>query len=212
MNSRLQPGRYNGTILLADISGYTSFLDSVRVAHQDDAFANGQVPDAYALMSSLLDGISTCIDPPFSLVKFEGDAVFAVANADVAPEHEAMLERVDACYHDFVERRAKAGLVWTCTCDACSKKDTLDLKFVVHYGEYFVQTIGSHVEVLGPDVTIAHRLLKNTAAAEVGSVAYALYTQAAAKALDLPLAGAKAIEETIEGMQSVTTRVIPLST
>ena len=32
----LLEGRYEGTILLADISGYTSFLDSVRSAHRGD--------------------------------------------------------------------------------------------------------------------------------------------------------------------------------
>ncbi len=210
MNPRLRPGHYNGTILIADISGYTSFLDSVRVAHEDDAFADGQIPDAYALMSNLLDGIATRVDPPLTPVKFEGDAVFAVAPGDIAPRREAMLNCVDACYRDFVERLAEAGLIWTCTCAACSRKDTLDLKFVIHHGDYFVQAVGSHVEVLGPDVTIAHRLLKNSAADHVGSAAYALFTEPAVEALALPLSEAKTLLEAIDGMQSVTARVIPL--
>src|SRR5438552_9812984 len=50
------PSAANGPLLLADISGYTSFLQSVAVSHRDDAFANGAVPDAYAMMSDLLDG------------------------------------------------------------------------------------------------------------------------------------------------------------
>lgn len=210
MNPRLQPGRYSGTILLADISGYTSFLDSVRVAHEDDAFADGQIPDAYAMLSSLLDGIATCVDPPLTLVKFEGDAVFAVAPQDIGLQRAQMLGRVEACYRDFVERLAEAGLIWTCTCDACSRMGTLDLKFVIHYGDYFVQSVGSNVEVLGPDVNIAHRLLKNTAADHVGSAAYALFTETAVEALALPLSHATTIEEAIDGMQPVITRVIPL--
>lgn len=51
------PRAVDGLLLLADIGGYTAFLGSVTSAHRDDAFADGRVPDAYALVSSLLDGI-----------------------------------------------------------------------------------------------------------------------------------------------------------
>jgi hypothetical protein len=208
----LRPGRERGALVLADISGYTSFLESVRVAHLHDAFADGRVPDAYALMSSLLDGIAMRIDPPFTLVKFEGDAVFAVAADGVSPRGAAVEACVTACYRDFVERRAAAGLTWSCSCDACARKDTLDLKFVVHHGEYIVQAVGRHVEVLGPDVTVAHRLLKSGAAALVGSQAYALFTEAAVAALDVPLDHAVPLIERFEGLPDVEGRVLTLGT
>lgn len=211
MNSGLEPGRYNGTIFLADISGYTSFLDNVRTAHEKDAFADGQIPSAYGLMSRLLDGIAGRVDPPFTFVKFEGDAVFAVAPGDAAPRAETMLECVEGCYRDFVKRLSEAGVEWTCTCSACSRMNTLDLKFVIHHGDYFVQSVGPQMEVLGPDVNIAHRLLKNSAVSEVGSAAYALYTDSAVKALALRLPDAKRINEPIEGMQPVSVRVIPIT-
>src|SRR3972149_6165151 len=70
-----------GPLLLADISGYTGFLQDVAHAHRDDAFAGGQVPDAYGLVSSLLDGIIQKTVPPFTLAKIEGDAAFAFARA-----------------------------------------------------------------------------------------------------------------------------------
>ena len=56
----------------------------MTLAHRDDAFADGAVPDAYAMMSNLLDGIVGRVVPPFTLSKLEGDAVFAYA-ADSAP-------------------------------------------------------------------------------------------------------------------------------
>ena len=71
------PRRADGPLILADIGGYTSFLRIVQVAHADDAFADGNVPDAYAFVSSLLDGIVGQLVPPFTLAKLEGDAVFA---------------------------------------------------------------------------------------------------------------------------------------
>ena len=210
-HAALRPGRYRGTIVLADISGYTSFLDAVRVAHEGDAFADGQIPDAYGLISSLLDGIATDIDPPMVLVKFEGDAVFAVADEAATPRGDAMLNCVQTWYGKFRTRLAEAGSVWTCTCDACGRKDTLDLKFIVHYGDYFVQTVGRHIDVLSPDVTLAHRLLKNDAAALVGSPAYALFSESVVDALALTLPQPTVIDQPIDGMQPVTARAIALN-
>lgn len=207
----LKPGRYRGTILLADISGYTSFLDDVRVAHESDAFADGHIPDAYALMSSLLDGIATDIDPPLTLVKFEGDAVFAVADREAKPQGLAIIECVRTCYDKFRARLAEAGSVWTCTCHACGQKDSLDLKFIIHYGDYYVQTMGRHIDVVSPDITLAHRLLKNDAASRVGSDAYALFSDAVVDSLALTLPNATAISQPIDGMQPVTARAFALS-
>lgn len=51
---------------LADISGHTSFLQTVAAAHRDDAFADGRVPDAYGLVASLLEGIIERIVPPLT--------------------------------------------------------------------------------------------------------------------------------------------------
>ena len=82
MDAELSPGKYTGAILLADISGYTVFLEDVKLAHADDVFADGQIPYAYGLLSSLLGGIVEKVAPPFTFVKFEGDAVFTVADED----------------------------------------------------------------------------------------------------------------------------------
>ena len=102
-----------GPLLIADISGYTSFLTDVEVAHRDDAFANGAIPEAYGLMSSLLDGIVERIVPPFTLGKIEGDAVFAFAAADDdIPRGEALLDWVRAATrssHLGAHRPASSG-------------------------------------------------------------------------------------------------------
>jgi hypothetical protein len=44
MDADLAPGQYTGEILLADISGFTVFLEDVKLAHASDAFADGQIP------------------------------------------------------------------------------------------------------------------------------------------------------------------------
>jgi hypothetical protein len=212
MNAELKPGKYTGTIVLADISGYTAFLEDVKTAHADDAFADGQIPYAYGLMSNLLGGIVERIDPPFTLVKFEGDAVFAVGEDGVGPTGSALIGCLTVCYDDFMARLDEAGLTWTCSCNACKVKNTLDLKFVVHHGNYIVQSIGPHVEVLGPDITAAHRLLKSAAAGRIGSPAYVLFTEAAEAELDLDLGGGVRFTEPIPGAQPIETVAIRLGT
>jgi hypothetical protein len=207
----LTAGKYVGTIMLADISGYTVFLEDVKRAHADDAFADGNIPYAYGLMSDLLGGIVERVDPPFTFVKFEGDAVFVVAEGGVGPKGSDLIGCITDCYAEFRGRLDEAGLTWTCTCNACVLKNALDLKFVVHHGNYIVQSIGTHVEVLGPDITTAHRLLKNAAASRIGSPAYALFTEAAEAALDLDLADGVRFTEPIEGAQPIGTVAIALT-
>jgi hypothetical protein len=79
MRSENHSGYGRGTLLLADISGYTAFLQAVAGAHASDMAAGSFVPKAYPLLTSLLDGIVEQIVPPFILSKLEGDAVFAFA-------------------------------------------------------------------------------------------------------------------------------------
>jgi hypothetical protein len=177
-----------GPLLIADISGYESFLDAVAVAHADDAFADGNVPNAYRMMSSLLDGIVTSVVPPFTLSKLEGDAVFAFARTDDGvPTGAAVMECIRGCYTEFRHRLAQAGDEWTCTCNACSRASALDLKFVLHAGRYVVQESAGSRELSGPDVVLTHRLLKSRAAEAVGQPAYALLTEEAATRLDVPV-------------------------
>jgi hypothetical protein len=201
----------DGPLLLADISGYSSFLQAVADAHRDDAFANGAIPEAYGMMSSLLDGIVGKIIPPFSLAKLEGDAVFAFAAAGAeVPHGDAFLACIRTCYADFRERLGQVGEIWTCTCAACSRAGGLELKFIVHAGPYVVQQVAGSRELIGAEVVLAHRLLKNGAAALVGHGAYALITRAAADRLGVPTGDARPLAETYEPYASVDTFVYAL--
>jgi hypothetical protein len=207
----IQAGPASGPLLLADISGYTSFLQAVEEAHRDDAFAGGHVPDAYGLVSSLLDGIVERIVPPFTLSKIEGDAVFAFApDGEDVPRGAALLDCLAACYAAFRDLLAGAEQVWTCRCNACSRVSGLDLKFVLHAGSYVVQSIAGGRELVGPEVVIAHRLLKNHAAEVIGRAAYALITEAAATRLAVPLGGARELTETYDHYPPIAARVYPL--
>jgi hypothetical protein len=194
-----RPTAASGPLLLADIGGYTSFLQSVELAHRDDIVTDAAVPDAYAMMSSLLDGIVGRMVPPFTLSKLEGDAVFAYATeATEVPEGAAMLECLAACYAEFRRRLEAAHEIWTCRCGACSRSDALDLKFVLHAGSFVVQQIAGRQELVGPEVVMAHRLLKNSATELLGHGDYALITAAAVGRFGISTEAAVPISETYE--------------
>ncbi|HET9437861.1 MAG TPA: DUF2652 domain-containing protein [Gaiellaceae bacterium] len=211
MTSASAPASARGALVLADITGYTSFLHDVSYAHRDDAFADGKVPDAYTVISSLLDGIVGKLVPPFTLSKLEGDAVFAYAtDASALPHGQKVFDCIEACYADFRQRVDTAHSVWQCWCEACSRIDELDLKFVLHAGPFVIQSIAGGAELVGSEVVIAHRLLKSRAAELVGSTAFALVTDAASGLLDVPSAGGVPIVETYEPSPPVGGRAFAL--
>jgi hypothetical protein len=187
-----------GPLLLADISGYSVFLHNVAYEHRNDAFADGKVPHAYTVISSLLDGIVQRLVPPFTLSKLEGDAVFVYSTDDSAPRGQALLDCIGACYTGFRERLSTAHSVWPCTCDACARIDELDLKFIVHAGPFVIQSIAGRDELVGPEVVVAHRLLKSRAADAVDQAAFALVTDAASTWLDIPNDGGVTVVETFD--------------
>ena len=180
-----------GPLLIADISGYTSFLQAVAAAHASDAFADGNVPAAYQILSEMLQGIVGSFVPPYTLSKLEGDAVFVFGGFDGDTPHGAeVLDGIRRTYAGFQAELAKAGEEWTCNCDACIRINMLDLKFIVHGGRYFVHEIAGSRELSGPDVVMAHRLLKNDAVSAVGRRGYALLTEAVVSRLGVPTHGA----------------------
>jgi Protein of unknown function (DUF2652) len=199
-----------GSLVLADISGYSAFLQAVAYEHRNDAFAGGKVPHAYGVISSLLDGIVQRLVPPFTLSKLEGDAVFVYATDDSAPRGQALLDCIGACYADFRERVATAHTVWPCSCEPCRRIDQLDLKFVLHAGPFVIQAIAGREELVGPEVVVAHRLLKSRAGDAVGHGAFALITDVAAEWLDVPADGGVPVVEECQPSPPVSGRAFAL--
>ena len=171
-------------LLLADISGYTGFMSGVEQEHGVDF--SGGIPAAYAVLGALLDAVVEGLKPDFSLVKLEGDAVFAAAPATTLDAHgEQVLEQLETMYRSFIDRRTKAIPASDHVCTACPAVAHLDLKIVLHRGQTVRQAVGSGSDLLGPAVTVAHRLLKNTVRDRIGYRPYLFLTDAAASGLGL---------------------------
>jgi hypothetical protein len=148
------------------------------------------------VLGALLDAVIKGVEPDFALVKLEGDAVFAAARAaGLDGQGNRVLEKLRIMYRAFIDGRTRAipasDHIWT----ACPAVAHLDLKAVLHRGQAVRQTIESGSDLLGPAVTVAHRLLKNTVRERIGFRAYLFLTDAAATALGLSQVGIAHREE-----------------
>ena len=73
------------------------------------------------------------------------------------------------CTESFIDSRTRAIPANDHVCIACPAVAHLDLKAVLHRGPSVRQMVGSGSDLLGPAVTVAHRLLKNTVRERIGA-------------------------------------------
>jgi hypothetical protein len=165
-----------GFLLMADISGYTTYLGASELVHARDTLA--------ALLNVLVEGTR----PPLTISKLEGDAVFSYSEDSDLLVGQTLVEMIESCYLAFGRVIDLIVLNNTCRCQACANVSNLDLKLFVHHGEFVIQDVGSHHELLGNAVVLTHRLLENPIVESTGISAYTAYTHAALERLGPDLA------------------------
>lgn len=179
--------------VIADISGYTSFLAGVELDHAHDIIAD------------VMDTVLKRLRPPFRLAKFEGDAAFVYAVGDKI-DGSLVQDAIEQAYFGFRKRLRNIRQSTSCSCNACSKMQELDLKFVCHHGELIKHKMAGREELAGRDVILVHRLLKNAVNERLGGRAYALYSDACVQAMGVDAAaqGMAAHREAIDIIGDVT--------
>lgn len=212
MPERAEPRFASGLLLLADIGGYTAFLERVTEAHPELAAATQPVPPAYDFMITLLDLVANELQPTFRPVQTEGDALFAVADADLVTNRgREVLDTIGsthAAYHARIDLQRR---IQEHECSACVYIGSLELKFIVHAGSFVVQQLPDRTHVAGPAVILAHRLLKNHVTGQTGLRGYALLTDAALELLGLQPSEGVEHAETYADAGSVSGRVFELA-
>jgi uncharacterized protein YndB with AHSA1/START domain len=158
--------------VIADISGYTGYLAGVELDHAQD------------LIADLIDTVVRALRPPFRLAKLEGDAAFVYVIADKV-DGSLLQDTIESAYFAFRKRLRNIKQASICECNACKQMPKLDLKFVAHHGEVAKQKMAGREELVGRDVILIHRLLKNSVEEQLGGRAYALYSDACIKAMDI---------------------------
>jgi hypothetical protein len=154
-----------GYLVLADISGYTSFVAQTEIEHADMA------------LSFLLETIVEKISGLLTIGQLEGDAVFAYIEESKLQEAKSLLELIDHTYLAFREKALALYSQATCPCKACRALPTLDLKFMLHHGQFLIQQVAGEKHLLGTDVNLIHRLAKNHVSESTGWKGYALFTE-----------------------------------
>src|SRR5438093_11438781 len=92
--------------LIADISGYTSYLAGVELDHAQD------------ILADLVGTVVTALRPNFRLAKLEGDAAFTFAPAEKV-DGSLLLDTIERCYFGFRRRRRGARQAPGCAGSAC---------------------------------------------------------------------------------------------
>ena len=190
----MSPSAEPTCLVIADIAGYTSYLAGAELDHAQDIIAD------------LIDTVVDALRPTFRLAKLEGDAVFVYMAASTI-DGSLFQDVIERCYFSFRRRLRDIKQSSACECNACLLIPTLNLKFVAHHGAVARQRMAGRDELVGSDVIVLHRLLKNRVGEALGLGAYAMYTEplvAAMGIVDPRAVGLREHREALEGFGEVT--------
>jgi hypothetical protein len=150
----------NALIFIPDISGFTRFVNETEIQHSQH------------IIEELLEVILKANSLKMEVSEIEGDAVlfYRQGEAPTPEEIGAQTKKMFLNFHHFLSQIERDTI---CQCGACRTASKLTLKFVLHYGEIGLSRIREHTKLMGKEVILAHRLLKNN----ISSSEYLLMTE-----------------------------------
>lgn len=185
----MESGR--AVLLIADISGYTDYMSSHRLS-----LAHAEVNTA-RMLEKMIDAA-----PGFDLIEIEGDAAFLSRQADAIETDTAILAilRAAVTMHRAFHLERQYVTANLCPCAGCKGAADLKLKFVAHIGDVAIQTIRDRIKLVGIDVILVHRLLKNP----VGIPEYVLLSEELYRTSEGSLSGqVREVSPELEGFGTV---------
>ena len=190
----------SGFFFISDITGYTKFLTQSELDH------------AKEILDAVFDSILEHVEAPLAVSKVEGDAIFCYVSDRRLRQPQSMLDAMEMTYFEFRRQLTLMDINTTCDCNACVNMSALDLKIFIHHGDYIIHEIAGGTELTGPDVILAHRLMKNTVKETTGLTGYGLLTQAAIDAIGVTDATADMVEhvEHYEDFGEITSYIADL--
>lgn len=135
-------------IFIPDISGYTKFITETETKH------------AKHIIIELLEVVIKADKLKMNVSEIEGDAVLFYRKGD-PPKLSELISQAKKMFLDFHTHLKIIQRDNVCQCGACRSAVKLTLKFVSHYGTLEEVTIQNFSKIMGSDVILAHRLLKN---------------------------------------------------
>ena len=138
-----------GILLIPDISGFTEFVSEVEISHSEH------------IITELLGLLIQANSLKLHLCEIEGDALFFYRGGWF-PTLDEVIEQVRVWFLKFHEHLNLLKRDSHCRCGACQDVGNLGLKVVGHAGEFVVYNLEKKQKVIGKDVILVHRLLKNS--------------------------------------------------
>lgn len=140
-------------IFIPDISGFTKFVNETGIQISRN------------LIADLLEIIIEANILDMTLAEIQGDAILFYRLGD-PPTVQEIINQCKQIFLDF-QNYLKIVQRDTGTELGASLSDSqLTLKIVVHYGQISVTNIRDYIKLMGKDMIVAHRLLKNNIAGD----------------------------------------------
>ena len=137
-----------GLLFIPDITGFTTFVTEIELAHSKQIIKE--------LLEILIDSNLLRMD----ISEVEGDAILFYKMGEV-PDVGQIYEQVEKMFCAFHEQIIFFSSNCSCDCRACASVTYLTLKIITHHGEFTLYDVKNFRKLIGKDVIIAHRLLKN---------------------------------------------------
>ena len=136
-------------ICIPDISGFTEFMSSTNIE------LSSQV------IPSLLNKVIYSNTIGLKVSEIEGDAILFYKTGDL-PTFKDLIEQCRLFYTEFYKQLKVLHTEFRNHEDEVNIPDVLGLKIILHYSEKISAVpIGKNIKLMGEDVILAHRLLKN---------------------------------------------------
>lgn len=135
-------------IYIPDISGFTKFVTETEIDHSTH------------IIEELLEIIIDANQTKLELSEIEGDAVLFYRFGQAPSSREIVIQSKEMFikFHEHLKLYERDRV---CQCGACSTAQNLTLKMVAHYGDLAEVRVRDKSKLLGEDMIVAHRLLKN---------------------------------------------------
>ncbi|WMJ71770.1 DUF2652 domain-containing protein [Cytophagaceae bacterium ABcell3] len=134
----------NALIFIPDISGFTGLMNNTRLSESRKII--------HDLMEVIIDSVTLNL----KIGDIEGDAVLFY-HTGPAPSVKDITCQAQKTFYDFInvlkEKEKNPNFP--------PGARNLTLKFIVHYGEIITTSIKGIIKLMGSDVVLAHRILKN---------------------------------------------------
>jgi len=142
-------GFQEALFFIPDISGFTSFIYDVEIEHSAH------------IISELLEVLLEANQLELQVSEIEGDAILFYRLGKPSSQSE-LARQAEIMFLNFHQHLLHYKHNRICQCGACSTAHRLTLKFIAHHGKLTTRRIQAHRKLFGPDVILAHRLLKNS--------------------------------------------------